>query len=157
MANKRVSELQDATLPTLGTDKILISRDGFTLGKTDAVNLPISNAVRTALDGKLELSQSQVAAAATGVVSSTDDGDIVDVNGNILVPSMEDHILASTDSVPNNYNIHRNPPTDTSLARNYFKFGLYCFEWKTNPPISGTTMTAYYKDIKVGTTKADVE
>lgn len=108
MANKRVSELQDATLPTLGTDKILISRDGFTLGKTDAVNLPISNAVRTALDGKLELSQSQVAAAATGVVSSTDDGDIVDVNGNILVPSMEDHILASTDSVPNNYNIRTN-------------------------------------------------
>lgn len=69
----------------------------------------------------------------------------------------DSRLIYSNNSVPNNYNIHRNPPTDTSLARNYFKFGLYCFEWKTNPPITGTTMTAYYKDIKVGTTKADVE
>lgn len=65
-------------------------------------------------------------------------------------------LIYSNNSVPNNFNVHRNPPTDTNLATNYFKFGLYCFEWKDVAPEPGQTMTALYRDIKVGTTYGDV-
>lgn len=41
MANKRVSELQDASLPLQRTDKILVSRDGSLLTKANASDLPL--------------------------------------------------------------------------------------------------------------------
>lgn len=45
MANKRVGELTDASLPILGTDKILVSRDGLRLDKANVNNLPFANVI----------------------------------------------------------------------------------------------------------------
>lgn len=42
MANKRVGELGDVSLPILGTDKILVSRDGINITKATIGDLPPS-------------------------------------------------------------------------------------------------------------------
>lgn len=40
MTTKTVNQLDDSSLPILGTDKMLVSRDGINVTKTDISNLP---------------------------------------------------------------------------------------------------------------------
>jgi len=56
MANKTISELTDATLPLLGTDKTIVSRDGVNLNDVVLSELPVSTATQTALDTKVSTS-----------------------------------------------------------------------------------------------------
>jgi len=56
MANKTISELTDAALPLLGTDKTIVSRDGVNLNDASLSALPISTAQQTALDAKVSTS-----------------------------------------------------------------------------------------------------
>lgn len=78
------------------------------------------------------------------------------INKGITRVWKDKKLLYSNYSLPNNFNVQKDPPNDTSLARNYLKFGLYCFDWKTNPPEAGREITVFYKDINIGTEYSDV-
>jgi len=52
MADKNIGQLTDATLPLLGTDKMIVSRDGVNLNDVVLSELPISTAQQAALNAK---------------------------------------------------------------------------------------------------------
>lgn len=111
MANKRVNDLVDASLPIVGTDKILVSRDGIVLNKANALDLPVSTAVQAAIAVKAELSTAQKAnPSITGVAGADVNGGIYDAAGN----------LVSLGGVPSNTKL-------TSFANNVYLGNSTCF------------------------------
>lgn len=71
MALKTINELPNSPLPLLGTDSIIVSRDGINVSKSTVGDLP------------LQLNTNQIQAGASYVSGITNDGEIFDSYGNI--------------------------------------------------------------------------
>lgn len=65
MANKIINQLDQSAEPILGSDKMIVSRDGSTLTQTTISKLPVSDAVQAALNDKKDLEE------YTGAVANT--------------------------------------------------------------------------------------
>jgi len=70
MANLTIQDLPDATLPVLGTDKTIVSRNGTTLNDVVVSALPISTATQTALDAKAPLASPTFTGTVGGITKT---------------------------------------------------------------------------------------
>lgn len=100
---RTLNQLDPAAEPVLGTDQIIISRDGNVLTKTVLSKLPISTATQNAINNIVVLTPAQVTAGAVAVVGITSTGVVLDAAGipikpySRLVELTTDYTLQPTD------------------------------------------------------------
>lgn len=70
MANLTIQDLPDATLPVLGTDKTIVSRNGTTLNDVAVSALPISTATQNVLDAKAPIASPTFTGTVSGITKT---------------------------------------------------------------------------------------